>query len=284
MTDSTRATVVDDGLDKNQSARPSSLLPVHKLTEPDRHYDLQLLRSLEIVNRLTCSALGPLPAGGIPPEPSRKPNLIDQLSLGDGCSGVAKESDTMKINHLAMTAAVALASGCNLSSANWQRHGASRVEDGKLKIPFYDHGFDAKCYDTLRCRVAYDNAYIVNDGGPSGPFTKRDRDNLGGHWTIPDFPSLVQVSWTSKDGEDHHAEIDLGEIFHSHLIRYPDDLDVNDVDLIPYSGTPDIILVVEDRSIHVYMMAWIALLNPRYPGREHSNFRHDPVVAYSQKF
>ena len=46
--------------------RPSSLQPVYRLTAPDRHYDLQLLRDLEIANARTRRELGPLLPGGLP--------------------------------------------------------------------------------------------------------------------------------------------------------------------------------------------------------------------------
>lgn len=271
-----------DVFDKDSGARRSSLRAVHRLTTEDRHYDIQLLRGLEIVNARTWHALGPLPPGGIPREVKRRPDPLVRSSSGETLVGQITEKEKMDIKHLAMAAAMTVTSGCHPGIKSW--HMKSKVEDGVLKIPFYDHGFDARCYETLKCRVLYGNRYIVNDGGPRGPFTERDRASLGSHWARLDLPSLARVIWTSKDGENHDETIDLSHIFESHLILYPDDLDVRDVDLVPYSGTPDIILVVEDRSIHIYMKAWISLLKPRYPGREHSNFRHDPVVAYSKKF
>lgn len=273
-----------DAFDAGEGARPSSLEAVHKLSTADRHYELHLLRDLKVVNTRTSSQLGPLPPSGIPSVARQKPNLVAPPPVGEVPSDDVKEKEVMKIQYLAMAAAVSLTGGCTALTSSTHGHVSSKVERGVLKISFHDHGFDAKCYDTLRCRVAYDNSYVVNDGGPRGPFTDSDRENLGSHWSILDFPSVAEVAWTSKDGADHHEKIDLGAIFRSRLIRYPADLDVNDVDLRPYSGTPDIILVVEDRSIHVYMKAWISLLKPRYPGREHSDFRHDPVVAFSQKF
>jgi len=284
VSDPTRLATTSEEFNGDGGARPSSLQSVRKQSITDQHYDLQLLRDVQVVNELTLSALGPLPAGGVPVESKRKVNLVAPPVSEEVRTGDAKEDGAMKIHHLTMAAAVGLASGCGLTGTHWHRDEVSRVEDGVLKIPFYDHGFDAKCYETLRCRVAYDNAYIVNDADPRGPFTERDRNNLGSHWSILDFPSVVEVSWTSKDGEDHDEKIDLGEIFRSRLIRYPADLDINDVNLVPYSGTPDIILVVEDRSIHVYMKAWIALRKPRYAERENSDFRHDLVVAFSHKF
>jgi hypothetical protein len=189
----------------------------------------------------------------------------------------------MKLQHLVMAAAVTMTSGCH-SVGLLHRHTASRVEDGVLKIPFSDHVFGAVCFDTLRCRVLYDNAYVVNQGSPRGPFTERNRDNLDGSWIILQPPAVARVTWTSKDGVDHDEAIDLGGIFHSRLVRYAPDLDVNDVDLKTYPGGPGIILVVDDRSIHVYMRAHISLLKPIDPRNKYSDFRSDLVAAYTHRF
>jgi hypothetical protein len=282
MIGSTRATVADEGFDKDEGARPSSLQAVHRLTAADRHYDLQLLRDLETVNARTCRELGPLPVGGVPLGVKRRPELPIAPSNAETTGDDIREDETMDMKYLAMAVAMTVTSGCHSGIKSW--HMKSKVEDGVLKMPFYDHSFGARCFDTLSCRVVYDNAYIVNDGGPRGPFTERDRDNLNAGWGNLEFPSVVRVSWTSKDGTNHDEKINLGEIFRSRLVLYPADLDVNDVKISVPPSAPDIILVVEGRSIRVYMRAWISLLRPRFPGREHSDFRHDPVVAYSQTF
>jgi hypothetical protein len=275
--------MTNDAYDADEGARPSSLRAVHKLSTPDRHYDLQLLRERDIINARTRSELGSLPLGGVPAEAKRKPNLPAVPPIGHLRADETKEDDVMKLQHLVMAAAVTMTSGCN-SVGLLHRHTASRVEDGVLKIPFSDHNFGARCFDTLKCRVLYDNFYVVNDGGPRGPFSERDRDNLGGSFGKLEFPSVARVTWTSKDGTNHDETIDLGEIFRSRLIRYPSDLDVNDVDLEVYSGSPDIILVVVDRSIYVYMKPWISLLRPTDPNKKFVGFREDLVVAYSHKF
>ena len=278
----TRATAANDGFDEGEGVRPSSLQPVYRLTVPDRHYDLQLLRDLEMANARTRRELGPLPPGGLPVAIKRRPELPGAPSNAETQADDSREEETMDLKLLAMAAAMTVTSGCHSGIKSW--HMKSKIENGVLKIPFYDHSFGASCFDTLRCRVLYDNAYIVNSGSPSGPFTERDRDNLSAGWGNLEFPSVVRVSWTSKDGTDHDEKINLGEIFRSGMVRYPDDLDVNDVKISVAPSGPDIILVVENRAIRVYMRAWIYLLRPRFPGREHSDFRHDPVVAYSQTF
>lgn len=271
-----------DGFDEAESVRPSSLKPVHRLSMTDRHYDLQLLRELSIVNARVRSELGPFPVGGIPLEVKRRPDLRTAPSHAEMIYEEVREDEKMDMKYLAMAAAMTVTTGCHSGIKSW--HMKSKVENGVLKIPFYDHSFGASCFDTLRCRVLYGNAYVVNSGSPSGPFTERDRNNLSGGWANLDFPSVARVLWTSKDGTNHDETIDLGEIFHSGMVRYAPDLDINDVHLSVPPSAPDIVLVVEDRSIHVYMKAWIWLLHPTDPTNTLSNLRTDPVVAYSHKF
>jgi hypothetical protein len=274
--------MTNDKFDENEGARASSLAAVHRLATTDRHYDLQLLRDLRIVNERMRSELGPPPPGGLPLVVKRRPDLPAMPSNAGPTDDEIRGDEKMDLKYLAMAAAMTVTSGCHSGIKSW--HMKSKVENGVLKMPFYDHSFGARCFDTLRCRVLYDNAYIVNSGSPSGPFTERDRNNLSGGWGNLEFPSVVRVMWASKDGTNHDEKIDLGEIFSSRMIRYPPDLDVNDVKISVAPSAPDIVLVVEDRSIRVYMRAWISLLRPRFPGRENSDFRHDPVVAYSQTF
>jgi hypothetical protein len=282
VTASIRGATARDAFDKDVGARPSSLIAVHKLTVPDRHYDIQLLRDIEAVNARTRQALGPLPPGGIPSVVKRRPDLHTIPPRTESTVGQVTENEEMDIKYLAMAAAMTVASGCHSGIKSW--HMKSKIENGVLKIPFYDHSFGARCFDTLRCRVLYGNAYIVNSGSPSGPFTGRDRQNLSGGWANLEFPSVARVTWTSKDGTNHDEKIDLGEIFRSGMVRYAPDLDVNDVHLSVPPSAPDIILVVEDRSIHVYMKAWIWLLHPTDPTNKFSNLRTDAVIAYSQRF
>jgi len=274
--------MTSDGFDKGEGARPSSLKPVHRLTVPDRYYDLQLRRELDIVNTRTRSELGPLPVGGVPLDVKRRPELQTMPSNVEAIGEEITKDKEMDMKYLAMGAALAVTSGCHSGIKSW--HMKSKIENGVLKIPFYDHSFNARCFDTLRCRVLYGNAYIVNSGSPTGPFTERDRQNLRGGWGNLEFPSVARVTWTSKDGTNHDEKIDLGAIFHSGLVRYAPDLDVNDVHISVPPSAPDIILVVEDRSIRVYMKAWIWLLHPTDPTNKFTNVRTDVVVAYSHTF
>src|SRR3546814_3152708 len=41
-----------------------------------------------------------------------------------------------------------------------------------------------------------------------------------GYSSIANFPQPAIVTWRSKDGTPHHAEVDIGDIFKDRLIRH----------------------------------------------------------------
>lgn len=281
--------------------RPSSLRAVHKLATPDPLYDLCLQRELDIANVRTRIELGA--AGGcMAEEPKPKPFIADPIGLEKMKDREAEDGEMSSYRNLAMATVLCAASGCASDGhkSPRQEYGTSAhvlygssidrryvpptVKNGKLIMPFFDHNFSARCYDTLACRVLYDKSYVVNEDKPSGPLTSAISKNLRGGWGILDFPSKAQVVWTSKDGEVHEEEIDLEEIFKSRLVIYSPQLDIGDVNLAVSYMPPDIILVVEGRSVHVYMKAMIPLIRPMDPRNKHTNYRHDLVLAYSKKF
>lgn len=165
------------------------------------------------------------------------------------------------------------------------RHIRPRIRDDQLVTPFFAHNFSASCFDTLKCRVIYNNRYEPDDNGPTGPFTDELRNNLHAfRMGIVNFPSPAEVTWVSKDGVSHTAKIDIGWIFRSLMVRYGPDLDVNDVNLQSDPFPPDVYLVVENRSVHVYMRAHVDLLHPTDPKNKLTNYREDLVLAYTEDF
>lgn len=210
----------------------------------------------------------------------------------------------MKLRHLAAATAVSVVAGCSFmghghggaTSAHATANGISygervdrryvrpKVKDGALIMPFFDHNFGSACFDTLKCRVQYKNRYDTKEDEPTEPLTEAARGNLSGRWLLDDLPSVARVIWESKDGVSHDESIDIGAIFRSRLIRYAGDMDVTEVNLDVPPASPDIILVVENRSIHVYMKAHISLLDPVDPNNRLTNFREDLVIAYTQEF
>ncbi|WP_196297144.1 hypothetical protein [Xanthomonas albilineans] len=86
-----------------------------KLKVRDPLHDLQLLRDMAIINARVRAELGPLPPGGLPVEPKRKPAPWPYLPAAASAPHPA-EDDPMKLQHLAATALMPLAltaAGCS---------------------------------------------------------------------------------------------------------------------------------------------------------------------------
>jgi hypothetical protein len=166
-------------------------------------------------------------------------------------------------------------------------HDSSHSSDTSLQkkadLRFTRHKFAAYCFDTMACRVLYNNRYEAREDKLSLPLTQEffrrmDATTLG----IPNFPPAAVVTWRSKDGLAHEAKVDIGEIFKDqrilHNVKEGDVMEDADVD------SPGIILVVNDRTISVYMKAFVSLKDPAIPGDKYSSARYDLMLAYSHTY
>ncbi|WP_152640376.1 hypothetical protein [Xanthomonas sp. MUS 060] len=103
-----------------------------KLNVRDPLHDLQLLRDMAIINARVRAELGPLPPGGLPVEPKRKPTR--QQHLPDAASAPhLPEDDPMKLQHLAATAIMPLAltaAGCSKGIARSAARSAAPARYG----------------------------------------------------------------------------------------------------------------------------------------------------------
>ncbi|CTP89474.1 hypothetical protein XTPLMG728_2246 [Xanthomonas translucens pv. poae] len=82
----------------------------------DPHHDAQLLRDVAIINAEVRDRLGPLPAGGLPLQPKRKPKLPLPPSVTAASAIYPPEDDPMKLHHLAAAAIMPMAvaaAGCS---------------------------------------------------------------------------------------------------------------------------------------------------------------------------
>ncbi len=136
---------------------------------------------------------------------------------------------------------------------------------------FTGHNFGAHCFDTQRCRILYRGFPHGSDRpSPSVASFGRPLEKLlsAGRGPIPNFPAPAIVTWQSKDGSSHRAEIDIGEIFKDRLIRHnvPRD-EIPEKASIP---PPDIIIEVNDRTVSVYMRARITTKHLQIPGNKYS--------------
>jgi hypothetical protein len=155
-------------------------------------------------------------------------------------------------------------------------------------LKFKEHAFSSRCYNTIGCRVLYAKVYetIHEKDEVSPPPPTNYPNNLngsGGIIGIINFPPPAIVTWRSLDGVAHEAKIDIGSIFRDqHVLHHVPEQDIP-TETAAFSGV-DIILVVNDRTINVYMKTTIALKVPRNPSNPLSNSVHETNLAYSHTY
>jgi hypothetical protein len=155
-------------------------------------------------------------------------------------------------------------------------------------LRFKSHSFSMFCYDTLAC-TAYYASFGHVDERPSPPSSSYGPDYqrvwAGGHGGIHNFPPPAEVSWRSKDGQAHEAKIDIAALFADELIRH--NVAREDMGNLPdgeYRHQPAIILEINDRTIRVWMLAFIPTKEPQIPGNQYSDARTDPILVKTYTF
>lgn len=155
-------------------------------------------------------------------------------------------------------------------------------------LTFKQHDFAAHCYNTRRCSVVYDNNNFTRaaSGSPSGPPAAQDyreRWENASYVGVNNFPPPAEVRWTSLDGVDHEAVVDLATIFKDQRILHrvarediPDGWGQN--------VRPNIYIEVNDRALSVWMRAHVATRVLQVPGNAYSNFRNDTILAWSKTY
>ncbi|MBB3225957.1 hypothetical protein FHW69_000547 [Luteibacter sp. Sphag1AF] len=151
---------------------------------------------------------------------------------------------------------------------------------------FSDHNFSAYCFSTMGCRVFYHGKYDVDDREGKESSALVDEAQLkklhAVRVGIRNFPPPALVTWQSKDGIHHEAEVDLGRIFKDRRIVH--NVDKHAILEGAAVLNPDIILVVNDRTISVYMKAFIPLKSREDPANKYSDARDELVLAYRKLY
>ncbi|QWT20173.1 hypothetical protein KPL74_20810 [Bacillus sp. NP157] len=170
-------------------------------------------------------------------------------------------------------------------------------------LRFNTHQFEAVCFNTLACSIVYNHfefgtqkqdRYGVITDSASGPPPSDDwKAMLGSSHGIPlkkgkTFPGPIEARWTSLDGTEHHATIDLDEIFRERIVLHRVKRDeVKEAWLVAKSThpvSPLILLEINDRLVRVYMEAVVATEAEQKPGNPNSHIRHDVMLAWTQVF
>ncbi|UPG93608.1 hypothetical protein [Luteibacter aegosomatissinici] len=166
--------------------------------------------------------------------------------------------------------------------------GCAAADSGKRPprpTHFRHHAFSAECGNTRSCKVLYANRFQVEEleGGPVSPLREGViKIARNGHIAIRNFPGPAIVSWQSLDGERHEAEIDIGSIFRDRVVIHAEP--VEDVEDDSVNGEPLILLVVDDRTVQVYMQSMVYLRKATGERDESYKARHDSVLAYSKTY
>ena len=147
------------------------------------------------------------------------------------------------------------------------------------------HQFGTHCFSTQSCKILYaGHQHGVERPGRSfeslgRPIERVISADMG---PIRNFPPPAEVAWTAMDGASLSAEVDIAQIFADRMVRHTVAReDVLENSNIPYPG---IILVVDDRTISVYMSTWMALKKPKNPGNPHSNQHSGVVLVHSRTY
>ena len=283
----------------------------------DQAHDLQLHRELESINLCVARELGPLPLGGLPVQPKRKPDLPrpvpsrpaqsqedESMSLLDTLLGRNVETEAITYANCAYHRDHPPA----MSDAEVQAYCDRVLQDALVNEPNFDkyvekHGmpklwplqfknfsFYGGAFNVKACRIIYGNAFFREWNEPPLPPEPGWMDNWRVHWVnayLP-FPKL-DVQWTSLDGDVHKVILDLEKMLRKREVLHK----------VPVSDMPDnwligrgekddvhleLLLEVNDRTLRLYMASPIAI-KIEHPTEEHRHdFRKDWVLAWTKDY
>lgn len=151
-------------------------------------------------------------------------------------------------------------------------------------LRFLRHNFGITTYALQEYTVVYaDRPY---SGGPRPAREDVHPNSLSasgaGHLMIRNFPPPAVVKWKSRDGTPLEADVDIGEIFRDELVLY--EAPREEISDRTPMVNPDIVMEINDRTINVYMRAYLSLKAPRIPDNRYSNSRNDLVLAWSRTY
>lgn len=192
---------------------------------------------------------------------------------------------------VAVAAGVVLVQGCNVVERTPDHmkpppgHGPFTGTVADWPLWFAWHNFGGYCFDTQVCEIRYSGGSHGSDRPqPSLASYGRPMDRIieASSGPIKNFPPPAEVSWVTRDGVALQASVDIGEVFADRMVRHTAAReDISEGSNIPYPG---IILVVDDRTISVYMRTWMALRKPTDPANPRSNQYSGIVLVRSMTY
>lgn len=205
--------------------------------------------------------------------------------------GIRRAKRSFEPVHGALAALILLSlSGCHAMSSPQEAGMELAVKiDTSKPIRFSRHNFGAACYDTYGCRVHYAGRVRLNEPedskSPSPEEIGSDYLNYlsAGDIGIANFPPPADVTWRAADGTQLLARVDMAAIFADEIVLHT----VPSDQLPPYLYAPvipGVILVVNDRTVQVYMTAHITTQELQDRANSYSGFRKDMVLAHSKTY
>ena len=157
---------------------------------------------------------------------------------------------------------------------------------------FHDYSFGARCYHTVRCSIIFRRHQFSlhldhPSGAPRAPDWKgtwRAGFSTGEDFQRHGFPSLVDIRWTALDGVEREIALDLDTVFPERLILHnvPEDEVREDWKGSHWVRDVDILLEVNDRTVNVYMRAWVVTKHLQDPANPRSCSRRDLMLAWTR--
>jgi hypothetical protein len=158
------------------------------------------------------------------------------------------------------------------------------VADWPLK--FVQHNFGSDCYSVYDCSVSYNGLRTRSgkEGVLQPALADAHPESLGNASAdqvgIMNFPPPAQVQWRAKDGTQLEASVDIGEIFKDQVVLH----NVPREEVSGSPGTVDILLVVNDRRIDVYMRALVSTNVEQVVGHRRGYSRRELILAWSRTY
>lgn len=166
------------------------------------------------------------------------------------------------------------------------KFGKGAVARNTFPLKFKSHNFSAYCFNTIGCKVLYAGMYHVrkHEDEVSAPPLPDYLNRLSASTiSIDNFPPPAVITWRSLDGVHHEAKVDIGAIFKDQRVLHHVPEDQIPTETAAYDDA-NIILVVNDHTISVYMKTTIALKVPRDPTNRRSSSADEMTLAYTHTY
>jgi hypothetical protein len=169
---------------------------------------------------------------------------------------------------------------------------ATRTINGNLlPLRFNKHNFEANCYNTQRCFVIYDGSGFLHKykdvPAPAPPDSNYQKHwGLASYLGVPNSTAPAKVTWTSLDGVDHEAMINMREIFKDQIALHnvPDDQIPDGMFKQGWITEPSVYLEINDRTLSIYMKAFVPTKSEQIAGNRYSKARTDLILAWSKAY